>query len=351
MSEENQKNQLNIDLLNAAKARNFEEARNLLANGADPRYYDEIGLNAMDYAQLSGNKEFFKDLLIANRKINVRSVIEKLPRLREEVHNIPDLTFQFKWKVYSWMPLVTKFCPNDVWTVWKVGDKVRADSTTADWSGSAWMRGDVSLYIDVNPSDPMDSFILIDNITGERVSLLREMDESDELDMDVDNMMHMDLLKGTIHPECFKIERSKGKKGAPLEPIIHEGKWETIPFDLSNAKMTFLHYYCDYFGKEKQTPVTHSKTYSGQFWCSNTFPVQPNMIKPFLECVTPFPDTAKNILTLLGMFDAGMPLKAAVSVFPTVKFAYEFVNYSDDVDSFRDKPNLPPPKPSTTETN
>ena len=335
-----QTQQINIDLINSVKEKRYDDARNLLTQGADPRYYDEIGLNSMDYAQLNGDKQFFKEILVANRKTNVRSIVEKLPTLREQVLNIPDLYFQFKWKVYSWMPLVTKFCPNDVWTVYKVGDKVRVDSTTADWTGSRWARGDMSLYIDAGPSDPMDSFILIDNNTGERVNLLREMEDSDELDIDVENMMQMDLLKGTIHTECFKIERSKGKHGDLIPPVVID-RWESVPYDLSNAKMTFLHYYSDYFGKDNQTPIEHTKTYGGQFWCSSTFPVQPNMIKPFLECVTPFPDTAKNILTLLGAFDAGMPLKAVVSVFPTVKFAYEFINYNDNVDSFRDKVQIP----------
>ena len=336
MSSEN----FGAELIAAIKEKNIERARELLSQGADPRWSDEKGLNALDYAQLNGDKDFYKEVLIANRKTNVQSVLRALPTLKERVLEIPDMSFRFNWKVYSWMPLVTMFCPYDVWSVFKLGAKLRIDSTTADWTGSRWARGDVSLYIDAGAEDPMDSFIIVDNNTGETISLLREMEDSDELDMDVDNMMQMDLLKGSLHPEVFKIERSKGTFGRPIDQIVHEGMWQATPYDLTNAKITFLHFYSENFGKNPE-PIEHVKTYSGQFWCSSDFPVQPEAIKPFLEAVTPFPDTAKNILTLLGMFNAGMPVKAVVQVFPTVKFAFELTNYSDDVSLFRDKVVIP----------
>lgn len=352
MIDENLAAELGQSLINAVKTKNFDEARSILERGADPRWSDETGMNAMDYAQLTNDKDFFRDIVKANRKINVRCVLAKLPELIDKIFQIPDMSFQFKWKVYSWMPLVTMFCPNDVWTVYKVGGKVRIDSTTADWTGSRWARGDVSLYIDLQVPDLMDSFVVIDNITGERVNLLREVENSDELDIDVDNLLKMDLLKGALHPEVFKIERTKGTFGRTLPPVTHENRWKATQYDLTNAKITFLHYYAEEFGKENPQPINHTKTYSGRFWCSKEFPVQPSTITPFLEALTPFKETAKNLLTLLGMFEAGMPVKATVYVFPTVKFSFEIVNYTDNVGLFGTKVEMPPPpEPKPAETN
>ncbi|EAX93381.1 hypothetical protein TVAG_406450 [Trichomonas vaginalis G3] len=341
--DENLAGELGQRLINSIKTKDYDEARRLLNEGADPRWSDESGLNAMDYVQLNNDKDFFKEIIIANRKINVRTVVAKLPELIDRIFQIPDMSFQFKWKVYSWMPLVTSFCPNDVWTVYKVGGKVRIDSTTADWTGSRWARGDISLYIDLHVPDLRDSFIIIDNNTGERVNLLREVENSDEIDIDVDNLLKMDLLKGSLHPEVFQINRSKGTFGRDLPPVNIENRWSATQYDLTNAKITFLYYYSENFGKPDQEPIVHSKTYSGKFWCSRDFPVQPSAITPFLEALTPFKETAKNILTLLGMFESGMPVKATVYVFPTVKFAYEIVNYTDNIELFGTKVDMPPP--------
>jgi hypothetical protein len=68
------------------------------------------------------------------------------------------------------------------------------------------------------------------------------------------------------------------------------------------------------------------------------------MLVPFLEALAPFRETARNLLTILGMFEDGMPVKGDVNVFPTVKMEFSFDHYSGDIDSFRDDV-IPPPAP------
>lgn len=330
------------ELLLSVKESRFEEAEMYLRDGADPRWFDPDGLNSIDYAQLSGRIDFLKNIIMVNRKKNVSSVLSKIDELKRRVMDIPNFTVTFKWNVHSWMPLVTRFCPYDTWTIYKYDCKVRIDSTTADWSGTRWLRGDVSLYIDLSKEDPMDTFIIVDNNTKERVVLLREMLVFDKLDEEIDSYMKMDLLKGCLDPDSYIISRSRGTFGRLKGEIVHEGIWKAVPFDLNSVRVKFTHYYKkDTNDGYEEEPVYHNKKYSGQFWCSKDFPVQMDMLTPFIDCVTPFPDTSKNILKLLGCFDEGMPVKGNVYIFPTVQLSFEFVNYNDDVKTFNQLVDCP----------
>jgi hypothetical protein len=52
---------------------------------------------------------------------------------------------ELKWDFKSWVPLVSKFCPNDVYRIWKMGSCVRCDTTIAGFKDMKWLRGNISL--------------------------------------------------------------------------------------------------------------------------------------------------------------------------------------------------------------
>lgn len=330
-------------LREAIKTKDFALAHQLLDEGADPRKYDTNNLTAVDYAQLSGDITFFKEITEITRRKNVENVTRNFKEICNKFRDLPDFKVDFHWRVYSWMPFITSFCPSDHWTILKVGDKFRVNTTIANWSGFRWTRGSVSIYFDASSPDMLDSIVCVDNVNGDRVSVLREVVENPDIEQDISTLMIMDLLKGSIQTDSIQIKQSTGFFGRKKRAKLIDRTWESTPFDLNNARVDFIHYYCDDFGKENPREYHHTKVYSGRFWCSEDFPVQPEMLVPFFEMLAPFKETPKNIMMLLGLFNHGMPVFGEVYVFPTVRFEFQFLNYDGNVDNFRNDVNIPPP--------
>lgn len=426
------------ELWKAIKEGRFVDAKNLIESGADTRRPNpnDNELTALDYAQLSGDFNFFKYVSYKNREINVRTVTERFPSLVETFLTLPDFQMNFKWRVYSWVPFISSFCPKDEWKLTKVGGKLRIDTSLANWSGFRFTKGSISVFFDASTDDMLDSFIAIDNVTGERISVLKEMvtsaednqsteninnnvlieaennsvntDTKSSFDNDINNLMKMDLLKGTILVD--HIQRKEVKSGIihkKPKTIIHDNLFHATEYELNDIKIRFMQYYFEDFGKEgifnytngnefkkdyskaknkhqsakiknkkkqknleteenyqdddsendnnnnddeskstnKHTvkPKFYEKTYSGKFYCARDFPVQVWTLYPFLEALAPFKETPSNVIKVLDFFDVGTPVKAEISVFPTVKVEFQFCNFNGNVDEFRDYVNLPQP--------
>lgn len=438
------------ELWKLIKEGRFVDAKNLIDLGADTRRPNpnDNELTALDYAQLTGDINFFKFVSYKNREINVKTVTERFPSLIETFLTLPDFQMNFKWRVYSWVPFISAFCPKDEWKLTKVGGKLRIDTSLANWSGFRFTKGSISVFFDASTEDILDSFIAIDNVSGERISVLREMvnsgndnqttendnrndNENDaahgldnnaddteiksSFDNDIANLMKMDLLKGTILVDHIqRKEVTSGVFHKKPKTIIHDKTFHATEYELNDIKVRFMQYYYEDFGKEgifnfknghefkkddKKTkdkhhrqnkksnsskshenqekeenyqydsenddgsnnndnesnhdeskdqkkhvikPKFYEKTYSGKFWCARDFPVQVWTLYPFLEALAPFKETPSNVIKVLDFFDVGTPVKAEISVFPTVKVEFQFCNYNGNVDEYREYVNAPP---------
>lgn len=330
------------ELIAAIQERRFDDARRLIDSGCDTRVADADGLTPVDHALLSGDAALFRDISRANRARNVAAMLERLPGLCAHFASIPDFRIRFRWRVYSWLPFITAFCPSDVWTLTKVGRRMRIDSTLANWSGFRFTRGSTSVFLDAGAAELLDAFVAVDNMSGERFSVLREVVESGDVDADIDSLMRMDLIKGRILMDSVRHSDARGWFGRRIGASVHDGRWNVAPSDLQSVKIEFAHVPCEEFGKEGTQPVKTVKTFSGRFWCCREFPIQVPMLVPFFEVLSPFRDTCRNILAILGMFSDGMPLKAVVNVFPTVKLEFEIVDYSDSTEEYAEYVELPP---------
>ncbi|KAI4536347.1 hypothetical protein MG293_013739 [Ovis ammon polii] len=167
----------------------LESARVLLRHKADVTKENREG-----WTGNTGDPEMVYTVLQHRDFHNTSMALEGVPELLQKILEAPDFYVQMKWEFTSWVPLVSRICPNDVCRIWKSGAKLRVDITLLGFENMSWIRGRRSFIfkgednwaelMEVNHDDKV--------VTTEHFDLSQEMER-----------LTLDLMK----PKSREVER------------------------------------------------------------------------------------------------------------------------------------------------
>ncbi|XP_041095297.1 ankyrin repeat domain-containing protein 13D-like [Polyodon spathula] len=144
------KNKVSVELLDprgrsplqlAVCLGHLESARVLLRHGADLSRESQHGWTVLQEAVSTGDPELVQLVLQFRDYQRATERLGGIPELLSKLLKARDFYVEMKWEFTSWVPLVSKVCPSDVYRVWKSGSKLRVDTTLLGFEHMSWQKG------------------------------------------------------------------------------------------------------------------------------------------------------------------------------------------------------------------
>nr|XP_033776337.1 ankyrin repeat domain-containing protein 13D [Geotrypetes seraphini] len=120
---------------------NLESARVLLRFNAKVSHENSSGWTVLQEAVSTGDPEMVQLVLQYRDYQRATERLAGIPELLSKLRRAPDFYVEMKWEFTSWVPLVSKMCPSDVYRVWKRGANLRVDTTLLGFEHMTWQRG------------------------------------------------------------------------------------------------------------------------------------------------------------------------------------------------------------------
>ncbi|XP_072293862.1 ankyrin repeat domain-containing protein 13D isoform X2 [Eucyclogobius newberryi] len=119
----------------------LESARVLLRHCADPTHAGAQGWTILQEAVSTGDPELVQLVLQYRDFKRATERLAGIPELLSKLRQARDFYVEMKWEFTSWVPLVSKVCPSDVYRVWKSGSCLRVDTTLLGFEHMTWLKG------------------------------------------------------------------------------------------------------------------------------------------------------------------------------------------------------------------
>ncbi|XP_071254897.1 ankyrin repeat domain-containing protein 13D-like [Salvelinus alpinus] len=145
-----QKNEENVDRLDprgrtplelAVCLGHLESTRVLLRHSADPTHCNAQRWTVLQEAVSTGDPELCQLVLQYRDFKRATERLAGIPELLSKLRRARDFYVEMKWEFTSWVPLVSKVCPSDVYRVWKSGSCLRVDTTLLGFEHMTWLKG------------------------------------------------------------------------------------------------------------------------------------------------------------------------------------------------------------------
>ncbi|XP_054454217.1 ankyrin repeat domain-containing protein 13D [Anoplopoma fimbria] len=119
----------------------LESTRVLLRHTADTTHNNSQGWTILQEAVSTGDPELVQLVLQYRDYKRATERLAGIPELLSKLRQAQDFYVEMKWEFTSWVPLVSKVCPSDVYRVWKSGSCLRVDTTLLGFEHMTWLKG------------------------------------------------------------------------------------------------------------------------------------------------------------------------------------------------------------------
>lgn len=137
----------NTPLMLAATLGRLDLVLALLKRGASVLLRNRQGWSPLNEAMSLGSRSLIRMLFLhTQRQIKRRLRLSTLKVLRT-LEDLEDFSVEIHWEFHSWLPLVSRFLPNDTLRIWKRGHRIRADSSLLSLSDQCVRKGDHSVIV------------------------------------------------------------------------------------------------------------------------------------------------------------------------------------------------------------
>uniref|UniRef100_A0A8C4FE43 Ankyrin repeat domain 13 family, member D n=1 Tax=Dicentrarchus labrax TaxID=13489 RepID=A0A8C4FE43_DICLA len=119
----------------------LESTRVLLRHSSNPTHCNTQGWTILQEAVSTGDPELVQLVLQYRDFKRATERLAGIPELLSKLRQARDFYVEMKWEFTSWVPLVSKVCPSDVYRVWKSGSCLRVDTTLLGFEHMTWLKG------------------------------------------------------------------------------------------------------------------------------------------------------------------------------------------------------------------
>lgn len=113
----------------------------LLKHNATVNIKNGSGWTPLAEAISYGNRQLIEVILKKLKEQTRKSLAKRKESLKTALTQLDDFYLELKWEFSSWVPLISKILPNDICKIYKLGSKIRLDSTLIDFNELQWTRG------------------------------------------------------------------------------------------------------------------------------------------------------------------------------------------------------------------
>lgn len=138
-----------------------------------------------------GNRQLIEVILKKLKEQTRKSLAKRKEEFRKALKSLDDFFVELHWEFSSWVPLISKLLPNDVCRIYKLGSKIRLDSTLIDFNEMSWQRGDITFLF---CGDKEDSMITALDNQAKCYQYVRTQESELEIQDEIDLLMTSDIV-------------------------------------------------------------------------------------------------------------------------------------------------------------
>lgn len=208
----------------------------LLQSGASLLIKNNHGSHPLHEARSFGDRDLIRTMMKARRLETRDYFLKRSENITKQLTELDDFYMEMKWEFSSWIPLLSRFCPNDTLKIRKKGACMRVDTTLVGFEGITWLRGNLSYMF--NPDAHGRELTIVDydkkiyeHVDGE------EHDEK-KIEERINVLLNLPVRYGELQTEDLAFARVRsGLLGFGSGKSERVGEYDADLYTVENVKL------------------------------------------------------------------------------------------------------------------